>query len=191
MTQEMEWTGWLINTKDFMIYVPERKIVKAEGRLEQLLVQVGKKVKVKELASLVGLIISFGLAVGRSARFYTRFATIKVARVVEEKSWKAWLVLPVEVVAELRFWKENLRRLNGQKIRREAGVQVVRPKLLYSDAGGDMAGSCMMVNKEVCEDSVFQVNLIEEEVIRSSTYRELRGIKRALRPWREGSQARA
>ena len=23
VTQEMEWTGWLINTKDFMIYVPE------------------------------------------------------------------------------------------------------------------------------------------------------------------------
>ena len=127
VTQEMEWTGWLINTKDFMIYVPERKIVKAEGRLEQLLVQVGKKVKVKELASLVGLIISFGLAVGRSARFYTRFATIEVARVVEEKSWKAWLVLPVEVVAELRFWRENLRRLNGQKIRREGGCRWCGP----------------------------------------------------------------
>ena len=75
VTQELEWTGWRINTKEFMIYVTERKVVKAEERLEQLLVQVGKKVKVKELGSLVGLIISFGLAVGRSARFYTQFAT--------------------------------------------------------------------------------------------------------------------
>ena len=181
VTQEMEWTGWLINTKDFMIYVPERKIVKGEGKLELLLAQAGKEVKVKELGSLVGLIISFGLAVGRSARFYTRFSTIEVARVAEEKGWNACLVLTVEVLAELRFWKENLRKLNGQKIRREAGVQVVRPKMLYSDAGGNMAGGCMIINKRVCEDSVFQVNLSEEEVVKSSTHRELRGIEEGMK----------
>ena len=109
VTQEMEWTGWLINTKDFMIYVTERKIVKAEQRLDQLLAKMGKNVRVKELSSLVGLIISFGLDVVRSARFYKRFSTIKVARVAEEKGWEAYLVLPVEVVAELRYWKKNLR----------------------------------------------------------------------------------
>ena len=139
VTQEIEWTGWRINTKDFLIYVPERKILKAEGKLELLLAQVGQDVKVKELASLVGLVISFGLAVGRSARFYTRFSTIEVARAVEEKGWGACLVLTEEVLAELRFWRENLRALNGQKIRRRAGVQVVQPRMLYSDAGGNMA----------------------------------------------------
>ena len=74
---------------------------------------------------MVGLIISFGLAVGRSARFHTRFSTIEVARVLEEKGWEAWLVLPLEVVGELRYWRANLRRLNGQRIRKKAGVQVV------------------------------------------------------------------
>ena len=29
VTQEIEWTGWRINTAEFMIYVPERMIVKA------------------------------------------------------------------------------------------------------------------------------------------------------------------
>ena len=103
VTQEIEWTGWRIDTKDFMIYVPDRKIVKAESKLELLLAQVGKDVKVKELASLLGLIISFGLAVGRSARFHTRFSTIEVARTTE-KGWGACLVLTEEVLAELRFW---------------------------------------------------------------------------------------
>ena len=102
--------------------------------------------KVKELGSLVGLIISFQLAVGRSARFYTRFSTIEVARVAEEKGWSTCLVLTEEVLSELRFWKENLRKLNGQKICREAGVLVVRPRMLYSDAGSNMAGGCMIVN---------------------------------------------
>ena len=180
VTQEMEWTGLRINTKDFMIYVPERMIVKAEGKLELLLAQAGKDVKVKELGSLVGLIISFGLAIGRSARFYTRFSTIEVARAAE-KGWSACLVLTEEVLAELRFWKENLRKLNGQKIRREAGVQVVRPRMLYSDAGGNMAGGCMIVKKKVCEDTVFQINLSEEEAFKSSTYRELRGIEEGMK----------
>jgi hypothetical protein len=158
-----------------MIYVPERKIVKAEGKLELLLAQVGRDVKVKELTSFVGLVISFGLAVGRSARFYTRFSSIEVARVAEEKGWGACLVLTEEVLAELRFWRENLRALNGQKIRRKAGVQVVQPKMLYSDAGGHMAGGCMIVNKRVCEDTVFKISLSEEEVFMSSTYQRAAG----------------
>ena len=76
VTQQLEWTGWRINTKEFMIYVTDRKVVKAEEKLEQLLVKVGKKVKLRKLSSVVGLIISFGLAVGRSARFHTGFSTI-------------------------------------------------------------------------------------------------------------------
>ena len=44
-----------------------------------------------------------------------------------------------------------------------------------------MAGGCMVVNNKVWEDTVFQVNLTEEEVERSSTYRELRGIKEGMK----------
>ena len=96
-------------------------------------------------------------------------------------------------MAEVRFWVENLRELNGQKIRRQAGVQVVQPRMMYSDAGGHMAGGCMMVNKRPRSDSVFQVNLTEEEVAKSSTYRELRGIEegfKALGSWMKGRSIR-
>ena len=65
--------------------------------------------------------------------------------------------------------------------------------MLYSDAGGHMAGGCMIVNKQVWEDSVFQVSLSEEEVSRSSTYRELRGIEegiKALGGWIKGKGIR-
>ena len=74
-----------------------------------------------------------------------------------------------------------MRRLNGQRIRKTAGVQVVRPRLLYSDAGGHMAGGAMIENRMVNEDTVFQVSLTEAEVAKSSTYRELRGIEEGLR----------
>ena len=60
-------------------------------------------------------------------------------------------------------------------------MQVVQPKMLYSDAGGSMAGGCMIINNKVCEDSVFQVNLSEEEMLRSSTFRELRGVEEGIK----------
>ena len=171
----------------------EHKIIKAEGKLEALVHREGQFVKVKVLASVVGLIINFGLAVGRSARFYTRFSSMEVARAVEVGSWGASVVLSEEVMVEVRYWVQNLRELNGQKIRRQAGVQVVQPRMMYSDAGGHMAGGCMMVNKRARSDSVFQVNLTEEEVAKSSTYRELRGIEegfKALGGWMEGRSMR-
>ena len=45
------------------------------------------------------------------------------------------MVLSKAVLDEMRFWEQNVRRLNGQRIRREAGVQVLQPRMLYSDAG--------------------------------------------------------
>ena len=147
VTQELEWMGWRINTKEFTIYVPGRKVVKLEKKLDELLLKLGKKVKLRELSLVVGLIISLGLAVGKSAGVYARFFTIKVAKVAEGRGWEAWLVLSVEVLEELRYWRVNLRRLNW--IRKKAGVQVVWFKRLYSDAGG-----CMRVDKKVCEDTV-------------------------------------
>jgi hypothetical protein len=39
----------------------------------------------------------------------------------------------------------------------------------------------MIVNKRVCEDTVFKISLSEEEVFMSSTYRELRGIEEGMK----------
>ena len=44
-----------------------------------------------------------------------------------------------------------------------------------------MAGGCMFVNRKLKEDSMFQVNLGEDEVAKSSTYRELRGIEEGIK----------
>ena len=55
---------------------------------------MGKRIKVKSISSIVGLIISFGLAMVRAARFHTRFSTMEVARVVEAQGWGASVVMP-------------------------------------------------------------------------------------------------
>ena len=57
-------------------------------------------IKVEDCASGVGLIISCGLAVGGLARFYTRCLFIEVARVVEGSDWRISSVLLEEVLVE-------------------------------------------------------------------------------------------
>ena len=53
--------------------------------------------------------------------------------------------------------------------------------MLYSDAGGNMAWGFTIVNNKVCEDTVFQSNLLEEESGMGFTFRELRGIEEGIR----------
>ena len=56
-----------------------------------------------------------------------------------------------------------------------------------------MAGGAIIVDSKVCDGSVFQINLTEENVEKSLTYRELRGIKeglKALRPRVSGGAVR-
>ena len=80
----------------------ERKIVKAEGKLEVLLRRVEQVVKVKELVSVVGLIVSFGLAVGRSARFYTVLRGVKGILVVMDWS-QSMMVREIRCCEELKL----------------------------------------------------------------------------------------
>ena len=193
VTQELEWTGLRINTREFKVYIPDWKLEKAECKLDLLLGRLEHLVPIKELASVVGLITSFGLGMGRACRFYTRFSSMQVAKVSREKGWKSSILLADETVRELRFWRLNMKRLNGQMIRKTPGVKVMRPRELYSDAGGFMAGGGRVENKKVFKDTVFQVHLTPEEVEESSTFRELRGIEegvRAVGPGLRGSRVR-
>ena len=101
--------------------------------------------------------------------------------------------LSEEVVNELKFWERNVRKLNGQRIRRRPGVRVLQPRLLCSDAGVHMAGGCMFVNGVLDEASTFKVHLTGVEAEKSSTYRELRGIEEGIKASRalmEGRKVR-
>ena len=181
-SQEIEWTGFIINTKTFDVKIPEDKVKKAERKVEEIL-RSPNQVPVKTLASFTGLIISFSPGIGRTTRFRTRFMTMEIARTAEEQGWKASISLSLEVLKELNFWKQNLRSLNGFPIRTGAGVQVVRqrPSKYYSDAGGHMMGGGQIENKVVYNETVFKYSMTTEEKAKSSTWRELRGVEEGLK----------
>ena len=178
--QTLEWTGFVWNTTLFQLFVPECKLDRALEKVESLKKKEGRWLPVKELASLSGLLGSFGPAMGNIARFHTRAMLTQIAEVTEEKGWKSKLLLSSRVISELDFWKRNMLRLNGYRMRKKDQVMKV-DHMLYSDAGKYQVGGAEFEEEQVVEDTKFKVNLSSLEQEESSTLRELRGIEEGLK----------
>ena len=85
--QEFSWCGFQWNLKEFTVSVTEEKQERIKKMAEELF--GAKGVKVRDMAGLTGLVISCSLAVGRSARFYTRFSVAWCQGLVDEFGWGA------------------------------------------------------------------------------------------------------
>ena len=176
----MVWTGIEWDTAEFSCEIPEEKLLKAERKIQSLLSRVDKKVPVKDLASVVGLLNSFRFCVGEEmSRFYTRRASIQIAQETEENQWSRWICLRGDVIQELRFWLRMLRKSNGYRIRQEEEV-ITFDCLGGSDAGGHQAGGALVEDLQPVVDSIFKFHLSSEDQKKSSTFRELLGLKEGL-----------
>ena len=68
----LEWTGFVFDTVNFELMVPEWKVQKALYAVMSLLDRRSVLVPTKKLASVAGLLGSLQLAMGEITRFYTR-----------------------------------------------------------------------------------------------------------------------
>ena len=99
-----------------------------------------KIVKVRDLASVVGQVISLTPCVGSVARIMTRSL---YAAVNQKLSWSSEVVLTTEACDELAFWSENVDSLNF----RCPWVPLQPPaKFVYSDPS-DHASSDFINNE--------------------------------------------
>ena len=179
--KKLVWTGFEWDTEEFKLMVPEKKIERALLRVKELLSKRGKGVKVREIASVAGLIGSFNLAMGEVTKFHTRSLLMKVAEIVNAFGWNGWGLVGERGEEELRFWLQNMRGLNGNRMRKEDRVWNVSTAEMYSDAGEYLMGGAEFEGKERVGDSEFKAYLEEWELGKSSAYRELRGIEEGLK----------
>jgi hypothetical protein len=200
VSQELEWTGFKFDTARFMVFIPDWKVRSILSKLKCLLAKAkgGRPVSMKELSSAISSVGACGIALGRVARFRTRFSMMQVARVTQDKGWsesRAREAIEAPALEEIEFWRDNLERLNGAPIRNRPGIQVVRfgmkPQNFYSDAGEWMAGGGRIEGGRIHGNSIFKITLTEEESASSSTRRELLGIEAGLRALGPGMQERS
>ena len=157
------WLGFIIDLAKGVIQVPESKIVSLRSMLQ--VVKQASCVRAKYLASILGKIISMGLAFGPVTRFMTR----SLYSVLESRqSWYESLQFTPEAKAELVFWASNLEGYNAQPIWHSPGAV----RVVYSDASDTGFGG-YVVEHGAC---VTHGQWTAEEACRSSTWRELTAV---------------
>ena len=128
-------------------------------------------VTARELASLAGKVISLYPVVGNVSQLRTRFMYIEVVR---RDHWDKVYKLSSDssVFKEVFFWKENLNVLNIRLLFEYDSPRI----LLYSDASHIGCGAWIAQ----CGDLKFFQNWKSDEIGKSSTWRELKGVALAI-----------
>ena len=98
-TQRLTWLGFVIDLDQGQIEVPEEKLAVLQHMLDQAC--KSPSLHARQMASIVGRIISMGLAIGPVCRFMTR----SLYAVLESRqTWREELTLSPEAQDELKFW---------------------------------------------------------------------------------------
>ena len=107
----MTWLGFDVDLSHGCISVPEKRL----SQLHKLLNYKGTEeyLAAKQIASLVGKIISMSMALGPIARFMTRSL---YALLESRDTWCDLLEVTPEARVEMEFWKRSLSLYNGQPI---------------------------------------------------------------------------
>lgn len=168
-TQEGELLGFILNLRTGVIRVPPRRIEGLRERIN-LVTRFKSSIAARQLAGLVGTIVSMGLALGPVSRLWTR---AMYRDILSAEFWSQRIALSPEALREVQFWKESFEECHGQPIWK------ANPKidvLSYSDASDSgWGGYCVNV-----AGSEVAGSWSEAESKESSTWRELRGTRLVL-----------
>ena len=123
--KSLEWLGFRIDLNLGVFSVPDRKIEELQALLRS--VSDHTVVPARQLASLVGKIMSMSIALGTITRLMTRnlYAVLNLSI-----SWCQEVSLTQESLQEMEFWLSEIGRFTGHSIwPKPSAVRVV-----YSDA---------------------------------------------------------
>ena len=163
----IEWLGFLIDLSVGEFSVPASKIDALKSKL--LKTKEAKCVPARELASVIGKIISMSLALGPVTRLMTRnlYAVLNC-----RLAWCHRLTLSGEAHQEIDFWLSEITNFNGRHIwPKPSAVRVA-----YSDASDMGYGGYMVEHGNLVANGQWST----DEARQSSTWRELRAVKMVL-----------
>ena len=167
--QQCSWLGFDIDLAQGKIAVSQVKLKNLHVQLQQAVQR--SELHAKYLASIVGRIISMSVPIGPVARLMTRSL---YGLLNTRQAWCDMLIVTVtpEAQAELEFWLREMAKFNGQDIwPSPSAVRVV-----YTDASLQGYGGYTV--EHGCH--IAQGHWLQEEAVKSSTWRELRAVRQVL-----------
>lgn len=201
-SQSKKYLGFIIDSKRMFVYAPEEKMIVIKEMLDTL--KETTKIRVKELARILGKITSLTPSHGPLARICCRSSFCLIDAHVEEKGWKGEVELQLAAIRELRFFTDNIFTLNGQPI--QSSMRKVKVNSIFDNAistSSEVRRLKEECTKKICSDaSSFKVaimdltksnsidsklnfQLTKTEASKSSGYRELLAVQKAIRHWSE------
>lgn len=193
-----EWLGIAIDTIRMFFVIPEKKVLKLKS-LVTVLLNDYPNLRVRDVASVSGFVISLGMALGPITKLLTRqmYSFIHI-----RESWDDILPANEGVLQELRFWASHIEAFNGYPINRPLssiatlicdasesgfGAHVTfcnEKKCSSSLESGTKVTFCnpSHVDVTLCNNRKFCSGMwSESERSKSSTYRELKAVFLALK----------
>lgn len=172
--QVIEWLGLIWNSLDFSISIPDRRLQDAKSSLTDLL-NVFPNFTARQLARVTGKIISMSPVMGNITSLMTRHLYMAIEK---RKRWDLFLELefPDFVGSELNFWLQNILKLKSKSLVKYSLPHV----LVYSDASNIAAGAYSVG----VDENIFHRMWSSDEVLMSSTWRELKAICLAIMSFR-------
>ena len=165
--QKCSWLGFDIDLNLGQISAPQDKVQSLLAHIKDVMSQDNPTAR--SIASVTGKIISLSLALGPVSRLMTRSL---YALLNSRQSWCSKLPLSQEAKSELQFWLGGLEGWNGQEIwHSPAAIRVV-----YTDASQTGYGGYTVEHGCHIAHGVW----LPEESKESSTWRELRAVRRVL-----------
>ena len=168
-TQDGELLGFSLNLKEGIIRVPQQRI---KGLKERIAIVTRQEctTTARQLASLVGTVVSMGQALGPVSRLWTRAMYWDI---LSADFWSQRMTLSPKALREVQFWKDSFKDRHGQPIWK---TNPKRNVISYSDASDSgWGGHCVSVAGTEAADSWSEVESKE-----SSIWRELRGTRLVL-----------
>lgn len=166
--QLLEWLGAVLNSIDFTICIPQRRVAKALSTLREL--RSTGWVPVRKAASLIGQIISMGIVIGPVSQIMTRYISMDV---LQARTWNSYIKLSADSIRQLVFWENTLDSLNIRQLNTTGCCS----KIVYSDASGTGYAGYEVGTINGVSHGIWSV----DEAVKSSTWRELCAVFRVLR----------
>ena len=179
-SQQFLYLGFIADTVEMKFKIPEEKKAKVLKLIQDLFNRKHKKVPVKFVASVAGNIISLARAIGPVSRLMTRNLYVDISKAA---SWKVCIRISKFSVKELEFWLDHLTKLKGFPIIPSLSQNRITYNLNrvknydFHSAGDASAYAGFGAELSLEGETLVQFNFSEEEMKKSSTYRELRVIE--------------
>ena len=165
--QKLTFLGTILDFNTGMLFIPEGRLSKLKSSIQSCLDRTA--IRVRELASITGQIISLSCGFGNITRLLSRRC---YAAIEQRSSWDEMICLSQDVTYELQFWLNNVDSMNGRRmVPKSSAVGVV-----FSDASASGFGGYSVQ----CGSNLVAGSWSEGESKHSSTMREILAVKYVL-----------